>query len=66
MIFILLFVNDALHFLQNQKDAHRKMTQIGVIGSSRTLTGSRLATQTINQSILIKFFVEVFLHLWFA
>ena len=30
-----------------QKDAHRKMTQIGVIGSSRTLTGSRLATKPI-------------------
>ena len=31
----------------DQKDAHRKMTQIGVIGSSRTLTGSQLVTKTI-------------------
>ena len=30
-----------------QKDARRTMTQIGVIGSSRTLTGSRLATKPI-------------------
>ena len=31
----------------DRKDAHRKITQIGVIGSSRTLTGSRLATKPI-------------------
>ena len=31
----------------DRKDAHRQMTQIGVIGSSRTLTGSRLATKPI-------------------
>ena len=41
-------------FKDYRQDAHRKMTQIGVIASSRTLTGSRLATQMINQSILIK------------
>ena len=29
----------------DQKDVHRNMTQIGVIGSSRTLTGSQLVTR---------------------
>ena len=37
-----------------RKDAHRQMTQIGVIGSSRTLTGSRLATKTILGQLLLK------------
>ena len=35
------------YMFPNQKDTHRKMTQIGVIGSSRTLTGSRLVTKPI-------------------
>ena len=31
----------------DRKDEHQKMPQIGVIGSSRTLTGSRLVTKPI-------------------
>ena len=35
-----------IHLFFDRKDAHRKLMQIGVIGSSRTLTGSRLVTKT--------------------
>ena len=34
-------------YIFDQKGAHRKMTQIGVIGSSRIPTGSQLVTKTI-------------------
>ena len=33
-------------FKDYRKDVHRKMTQIDVIGLSRTLTGFRLVTET--------------------